>query len=332
MVFYPFEISSYSLGNNHTLLVDKNKNLWTTGGNTHGQLGDGANVDINSPSTGGTLSGFFNNTKAVSAGSFFSSAVTNEGWLEAWGKNHTNQLGDGTTVDGNTPSRIGSSSDWVDVSSGAYHALAINSAGEIYGWGNNFYGAIGDGTNINRTTPVRVGSSNNWVKVSAGSGVSFAINSSGELYGWGYNTDGCLGDGTNTDKNTPIRIGSSSNWVDIKIKNFSALALNSAGEIYTWGLNSKGQLGDGTNVNSRNTPTVFPGIVVGAATWASIAVGSDHCFAIDISGNLYAWGGNFYGQLGDGTNDDKNTPTLIGSGWVHIEAGGFFSIGHKCNS
>ena len=48
-------------------------------------------------------------------------------------------------------------------------------------------------------------------------------------------------------------------------------------------------------------------------------------FADDTPGPsaLWAWGWNSYGQLGDGTTDSKNNPTLIGSetGWSAIALG-----------
>jgi hypothetical protein len=49
------------------------------------------------------------------------------------------------------------------------------------------------------------------------------------------------------------------------------------------------------------------------AFWASVAAGDAHTVALKTDSTLYAWGYNTYGQLGDGTTVDKDTPTRIGS-------------------
>ena len=43
----------------------------------------------------------------------------------------------------------------------------------------------------------------------------------------------------------------------------------------------------------------------------SISVGYNHNLAIKADGSLWAWGGNDYGQLGDGTTTNRNTPAPV---------------------
>ncbi len=68
------------------------------------------------------------------------------------------------------------------------------------------------------------------------------------------------------------------------------------------------------------------------ATEAKIS-GNDHCMAIKPNGTLWGWRDNYYGQIGDGTNSDKNTPTQIGStaAWKDLSAGGIHSLAVKDN-
>ncbi|MDR0444435.1 MAG: InlB B-repeat-containing protein, partial [Treponema sp.] len=47
---------------------------------------------------------------------------------------------------------------------------------------------------------------------------------------------------------------------------------------------------------------------------AVTAAGDDHSFAIDTGGNLWAWGRNNNGQLGDGTTTQRNSPVPIKAG------------------
>ncbi len=67
------------------------------------------------------------------------------------------------------------------------------------------------------------------------------------------------------------------------------------------------------------------------AQWACVSAGEVHTLAIKTDGTLWAWGNNYYGQLGDGTAVDKNTPTQIGTdtNWAVISAGGIYSLAVK---
>ena len=42
-----------------------------------------------------------------------------------------------------------------------------------------------------------------------------------------------------------------------------------------------------------------------------IAVGGGHTLAIKTNGTLWAWGDNYYGQLGLGDNTNRNSPTQV---------------------
>ena len=57
--------------------------------------------------------------------------------------------------------------------------------------------------------------------------------------------------------------------------------------------------------------------------WAMLSAGGSHTVAIKKDGTLWAWGFNWWGQLGDGTNEDKNIPTQIGTDndWAIVSAG-----------
>ncbi|RQP08971.1 MAG: cell wall anchor protein, partial [Microbacteriaceae bacterium] len=52
--------------------------------------------------------------------------------------------------------------------------------------------------------------------------------------------------------------------------------------------------------------------------------------ALGSDGNTYAWGQNYYGQLGDGTNTDSNTPVQVqapaGVTFTSISGGGLHSV------
>ena len=89
------------------------------------------------------------------------------------------------------------------------------------------------------------------------------------------------------------------------------LVINKAGELYAWGFNGSGRLGDGTNAK-RNRPIRID-TSTNNANWKNIAAGGYHSLAINKDDELYAWGLNDRGQLGNGgdANAHKTTPVKI---------------------
>jgi len=61
-----------------------------------------------------------------------------------------------------------------------------------------------------------------------------------------------------------------------------------------------------------------------------VSTGVKHTLAIDIEGNLLSWGYNGFGQLGDGTEDNRTTPVVPvssnSSKWQTVKAGTWISM------
>ncbi len=85
------------------------------------------------------------------------------------------------------------------------------------------------------------------------------------------------------------------------------------GQIFCWGKNDDGQLGMGAAV-PNGTNVKQPRIVSSVAdrVFRKVSAGTNHTCGISI-GQLYCWGRNTDGQLGDGTLSSKNVPTLVGA-------------------
>lgn len=62
--------------------------------------------------------------------------------------------------------------------------------------------------------------------------------------------------------------------------------------------------------------------------FAQISASEDHTVALDDSGNAWAWGRNRYGQLGDGTATNSNTPIQVAKGYkfTQISAGIYYTV------
>lgn len=313
----------------HTIAIANNGTLWAWGSNSHGQLGTGTFSVSNVPVQVGTAS----NWVAIAVGSNFTVALRangifgNSNTLWAWGINTYGQLGDGTFIDKNIPTQIGSNTKWTQISASPQHVMAINDSGTLFtpgnktlwGWGRNVFGELGNGITPDQTTPIQIGTAIDWGQVSAGEFYSIAQKVDGRLFAWGSNFYGQLG--INSTANTTIRtqIGTDSDWSSNFVAGSSfSLAIKNNGTLWAWGLNSSGQLGNGTTTNS-----ILP-IQIGTNNdWAKVDTGFAFTIALKtIDGAVYTWGNNNDGQLGIGSNAVSLSRNLIAYNTTTISAGG----------
>jgi alpha-tubulin suppressor-like RCC1 family protein len=309
-----------SAGIGHTLALKSDYTLWAWGDNTYGQLGNGTHVNRSFPVQISSDVGW----TSVCAGAEFSLALRQDGTLWAWGRNNYGQLGDGTNIDRNTPVQVGTDNTWAKVAAGYGHCLAVKNDHTLWAWGLNSSGQLGDSTFIDKNYPIQIGASSNWSLVAAGYGHSLAIKNDRTLWSWGLNNHGQLGDGTYVVSNVPAQMDSENSWVAVAAGYAHNLALRNDASLWAWGDNSYGQLGDGSDDDS-NTP-----VRIGDSddTWTAVAATHKHSLAIKNDGDLWAWGRNYTGQLGDGTIVDKTTPVQVGPGstWA-VVATGFYHTG-----
>jgi alpha-tubulin suppressor-like RCC1 family protein len=255
-----------------------------------------------------------------------------------FGANAQGQVGHGQSGDATGPVLVAngaraSTDRWLMVSAGGAHSLALGSDGKVYAWGGNASGQLGDGTTSDRSRAVVVGGGDIPVgvslqQVSAGGSHSLGLGSDGKVYAWGANGYGQLGDGTLTERTRPVAVSageipSGVTITEVRAGREHSLALGSDGKVYAWGRNGSGQLGDGT-VESRSLPVA---VVVGSVRYSGIAAGRFHSLGLATDGKVYGWGGNGFGQLGDGTTDGRLEPVLasglsglaqgVSAGWVH---------------
>lgn len=109
------------------------------------------------------------------------------------------------------------------------------------------------------------------------------------------------------------------------------LALTTDGSVWSWGYNDHGQLGDGSSGMNANRTELLTrwGAQKIIDNIRQVSAAGDSSYAIDRSGNLYAWGSNYNGELGDGTRSDTHTPKLVGSGFQFISGGGTHALALK---
>jgi tRNA A-37 threonylcarbamoyl transferase component Bud32 len=203
----------------------------------------------------------------------------------------------------------------IDLSYGLCHYIARTRDNKIYCWGNNFWSQLGNGRKdenpVQENNPElnELLSDLNITGIKCGSRHSLALTQSGEVYAWGSNYWGQIGCGDNFDKSIPTKLKALN---DIKIKMIScgynhSMALTENGCVYSWGRNEDDQLGIGNTKNS-NTPKQIQmkDIIID-----KITCGANHSLILTNNGVIYAFGDNFFGQIGNGIKGDIETPTKL---------------------
>lgn len=215
---------------------------------------------------------------------------------------------------------------------------------QLTGWGANQFGRLGIGTELSSSFPVPAVSGakperSRWLQLTAGGGHTLGLADDGNAYAWGLNSNGQLGDGTTQEQLTPVQVTQGDIPSGVSIEQVSAggnhtLALGSDGKVYAWGSNDYGQLGNGDMENSTTARRVVSESIPEGVVLTEVHAGWDFSLALASNGQLFAWGRNDFGQLGNGTNSSQLTPqpvTAAGVRFCRMAAGRFHSLAIASN-
>lgn len=146
------KIIDIAAGNQSSYAILANGDMLACGNNSLGQLGDGTNVNNNTPVT---VSGGLKFKKVV-AGIAHVLALTEDGSLYSWGANGDGQLGIGNTTNQNEPSIVSAGSKFVDIATGQNSSYAIRADGKLFAWGDGSSGKLGLGNTNDYDVPTQV--------------------------------------------------------------------------------------------------------------------------------------------------------------------------------
>ncbi|XP_010023225.1 PREDICTED: probable E3 ubiquitin-protein ligase HERC4 isoform X2 [Nestor notabilis] len=201
-----------------------------------------------------------------------------------------------------------------DVGCGLRHTVFVLDDGTVYTCGCNDLGQLGHEKARKRPEHVGALDAQNIVAVSCGEAHTLALNDKGQVYAWGLATDGQLGlPGTEECIRVPRNIKSLSEIqiVQVACGYYHSLALSKGSEVFSWGQNKYGQLGLGYEYKRQNSPQVIKSLL--GIPFAQIAAGGAHSFVLTLSGAIFGWGRNKFGQLGLNDDNDRYVPTLLKS-------------------
>jgi alpha-tubulin suppressor-like RCC1 family protein len=151
------------------------------------------------------------------------------------------------------------------------------------------------------------------------------------VYCWGYRVEGPADDGTPTHRLTPLAVAGGLTFRQVSANFYHTCGITTDYRAYCWGTNFLGQLGDGTTTDHL---TLAP--VAGGLRFRQISVGlsPQTCGVTYADRQVYCWGGNGHGELGDGTTTSRLTPVAVAGGrqFRGVSAGGDHTCGVTTSS
>lgn len=300
-------IKSISTGSFHTCAATEGGAAKCWGLNRFGQLGDGTTERRLGPVDVAGLSG---KVKEIAAGGDMTCARIGRKVVRCWGVNASGELGDGTTKQSSTPTKVvGLRGKVRALSAGVRNVCLMTRAGKARCWGRNSQGALGNGVADYIEEPVDVpGLESGVTKISAGSLSTCASLAGGTTKCWGQGGCGQLGDQGMVDRPDPVSTTITLERVKkLELGHFHSCALSKKGGVQCWGCGGEGILGNDADIDS---PT--PVSVVGLKRKVrGLSAAHGHTCAVTGANGVRCWGDNTYGQLGDGSVVDRWVPTEV---------------------
>ena len=344
-IYSNIKATKVSCGNEHTLIISNDKNIYGFGSNEGGLLGISENkIKTYTP----TKIHFYGNNKNeiydgrmidISCGTVHNLALTEDGKVFSWGSIQGGQLG--------FPSEF-----LINMNK------KLNSDKNLY---------------LSTPTIIPFFTKNNIeiVKISSGEAHSLALNNKGKAYSWGFGSNGQLGLGFCEDffepgegfiksrifepqliNNFKDNKPNNSNKKNIEIKEIKcgktfSMFINENSELFACGNNDLGQLGfkdlakkdDLYNPEIQCDDYVYPTLLrFENKKVEKISCGEVHCLAIvkDINSNfqsIWSWGNNKFGQIGHGMMVKISLPKEVEylseykmNNFSDISCGGFHSL------
>jgi alpha-tubulin suppressor-like RCC1 family protein len=298
-------IRSVSAGRDFSLFLKSDGTVWACGNNSCGQLGDGTTTKRPTPFQIPKLTDIV----SIDAGYQHSVFLKSDGTVWACGRNNMllggGQLGDGTTIQRNSPVKMSGIKDVKAISAGDNFTLFLKTDGTVWSVGANYAGQLGDGSTTSTSVPVQALGLSDMRAVAAGFDHSVFLKNDGTVWATGLNLCGELADGTTNNVSTPFMIAGLSEIVSIDAGSDHNMYLKKDGTVYGSGINSEGELGDGSGVEKHYiVKTNITGVT-------AISTGDYYTLYNKDDNSVWASGVNAYSQLGDGGFASKNSPVAI---------------------
>ena len=298
------EIVQIAAGDNHSVALDRNGNVYAWGKNDYYQLGRSGTYlsPVQMNNVGSKI-------VRIAAGSEITVMLTEKGEIYTSGINTNGEAGIlsyGTRV---TYGKASNMNNIIDIAAGKNHVIALRSDGTVYAVGSNLNGQLGVGSkNITKVNEYQKLGLNNIAYIEAEENSAAGITVDGEAYVWGSNQYGQLGTNDKEEKTSPELLTDINNIKEISLgKNHSTIR-DGEGKIYATGSNVYGQHGDGANTNkTRYTKVETIEDII------DISSGETYTVVLKKTGQVYGYGDYNHGAIGKASKTKSNYPILVGN-------------------
>lgn len=291
----PPEVQQLVVGETHScVLSGGHVSCW--GGDDYAQLGK-------TKEGSRRVEGLPTDVVELSAGSFTTCARTKAGEVHCWGRNDGGQLGIPTGDPTREPRKVTLPSPAAEIGVGTAHACARTTSGEAVCWGTTdvFGSAPASGPSVVpdacKATALGV------------AGLSTCVScEGGTVECWGDASNGQLGDGVIVERghrSKPEAVKGLSGIVELARVDFSGCGRKDDGTVWCWGWNLDYALGNkGPEVQPEAVQV--SGVTAATSLWGR---GTGYCVRQGDEAGTLCWGGNTFGELGDGTLVHRAKPT-----------------------
>ena len=188
---------------------------------------------------------------------------------------------------------------------------------ELWGWGYGANGNLGVNSRTNMSSPVQVPGTT-WSRLgqTKSDGPNAAVKTDGTLWMMGLNSSGQVGDNSTTQRSSPVQIPGT-NWSNYVVTSTRSFSTKTDGTLWVMGDNFAGSLGQ-NNQTKYSSPVQVPGTDWDTGDF-KIGITNVAGYAIKTNGELWSWGYNQFGELGQNSNTNYSSPIQIpGTTWRHV--------------
>lgn len=267
-------------------------------------------------------------------------ALTSLGKVFAWGGNTSGRLGDGTTLQRNSPINITEHFDLsvdeyiIKLQAGRAHSLALSNTGRVFTWGSDADGKLGNGSVLTSDVHVptaiafNLNEGESIIDISAGDHFSLALTSESRVFSWGNNLDGRLGLNQTfaqlSSADTPSLINftgllnEEEMIMSVNAGYIAATVTTSQNRVFGWGSTYGRNLAIGSDSNAKTSPIlvghfVSPNLLDSGEVVVQFILGMEITVILTSNGRIFAVGrgrdtNGVDNGIGDGTTSTRNNP------------------------